>query len=92
MSNEEVVERLRKVMIRHTKAMRIGGEVALARGPSRRAKRPSGPSRSGCRKREDLKLKAGTAAFERHKWGRDVAGARRRQNRKTWLMRRPARA
>ena len=30
MQNEEVVERLRKLMIRHTKAMRIGGEVALA--------------------------------------------------------------
>jgi len=28
--NEAVVEGLRKVMIRHTKAMRIGGEVALA--------------------------------------------------------------
>ena len=30
MPNATVVERLRKVMIRHTKSMRIGGEVALA--------------------------------------------------------------
>ena len=30
LSNEVVVDKLRKLMIRHTKAMRIGGEVALA--------------------------------------------------------------
>ena len=29
LTNEEVVERLRKLIIRHTKSMRIGGEVAL---------------------------------------------------------------
>ena len=30
MDNEQVVASLRKIMIRHTKSMRIGGSVALA--------------------------------------------------------------
>ena len=30
LGNDEVVDRLKKIMIRHTKSQRIGGEVALS--------------------------------------------------------------
>ena len=30
LDNDEVVDRLKKIMIRHTKSQRIGGEVALS--------------------------------------------------------------
>ena len=67
-------------------------EPALSKVPPRASRRKSGKSLSGNLKREKSKLKPGTVAYNRHKWGVEVQANRKVADRRRYVKRRPAAA